>query len=70
LYHALIGLYAQEKSMKIAGVLLGTLLLAGSVVASAATDKSVKFPSCEGMNAGDRCERQTRLFAKPHRTLG
>ena len=37
--------------MKIAGVLLGTILLAGSVVASAATDKSVKFPSCEGMNA-------------------
>lgn len=37
--------------MKIAGVLLGTILLAGSVVASAATDKAVKFPSCEGMNA-------------------
>lgn len=37
--------------MKIAGVLLGTILLAGSVVASAATAKSVKFPSCEGMNA-------------------
>lgn len=37
--------------MKIAGVLLGTILLAGSVVASAATAKSVKFPSCEGMNS-------------------
>ena len=45
--------------MKIAGVLFGTLLLAGSVAAFAADDKTVtidnqktvKFPACEGMNA-------------------
>ncbi len=37
--------------MKIAGVVLGTLLLAGSMAASAASDKTVKFPTCEGMSA-------------------
>ncbi|MGK9173027.1 hypothetical protein KXR87_07325 [Yokenella regensburgei] len=45
--------------MKLAGVLMGTVLLAGSFVVSAADDKtvtidnqkSVTFPGCEGMNA-------------------
>jgi hypothetical protein len=45
--------------MKIAEVLLGTLLLAGSFLVSAAenktvtinNEKTVKFPVCEGMNA-------------------
>ena len=37
--------------MKIAGVFASVLLLAGSVAAHAANDKSVKFPSCEGLNA-------------------
>lgn len=37
--------------MKIAGVFTGLLLLAGSTMAHAATDKAVKFPSCEGLDA-------------------
>ncbi|WP_039056622.1 protein YebF [Enterobacter sp. Bisph1] len=37
--------------MKIAGVFTGLLLLAGSMAAHAANDKSVKFPSCEGLTA-------------------
>ncbi|WP_373963628.1 protein YebF [Kosakonia sacchari] len=37
--------------MKIAGVFAGLLLLAGSMAAHAVTDKSVKFPSCEGLKA-------------------
>lgn len=37
--------------MKVVGVLAALLLLAGSSVAQAATDKAVKFPSCEGLDA-------------------
>ncbi|SCC58799.1 protein YebF [Kosakonia oryziphila] len=37
--------------MKIAGVFTSLLLLAGSTMAHAATDKAVKFPSCEGLDA-------------------
>ena len=37
--------------MKIAGVVTGLFLLAGSMAAHAATEKGVKFPSCEGLNA-------------------
>ncbi|MEJ8323070.1 protein YebF [Kosakonia sacchari] len=37
--------------MKIAGVFTGLLLLAGSMAVHAATDTSVKFPSCEGLKA-------------------
>ncbi|WP_312691642.1 protein YebF [Kosakonia sp.] len=37
--------------MKIAGVLSSLLLLAGRMTAQAANDKTVKFPSCEGLNA-------------------
>lgn len=35
--------------MKTAGVVLGLVLLAGSVAAQAANEKSVKFPGCEGL---------------------
>ncbi|XDK20871.1 Hypothetical protein ABZS17I87_01186 [Kosakonia cowanii] len=41
----------QEISMKIAGVVTGLFLLAGSMAADAAAQKVVKFPSCEGLNA-------------------
>lgn len=37
--------------MKIAGVFTGLLLLAGSTMAQAATEKTVQFPSCEGLDA-------------------
>lgn len=37
--------------MKISGVLLGVVLMAGSVATFAAGDKTVKFPICEGSNA-------------------
>lgn len=37
--------------MKIAGVVTGLFLLAGSMAADAAAQKVVKFPSCEGLNA-------------------
>ena len=36
--------------MKIAGVVTGLFLLAGSMAADAAAQKVVKFPSCEGLN--------------------
>lgn len=36
--------------MKLVGIFTALLLLAGSTVAQAATDKAVKFPSCEGLD--------------------
>ena len=35
--------------MKTAGVVFGLVLLAGSVTAQAANEKTVKFPGCEGL---------------------
>lgn len=35
--------------MNTSGALLGLVLLAGSVAAHAANEKSVKFPNCEGL---------------------
>ena len=72
--------------MKIAGVLFGTLLLAASITATAETDKTVsvssdrtvKFPACEGMNAQgiaasvkrDYLQNRIVRWADDQKTLG
>ncbi|XTZ40017.1 protein YebF [Salmonella enterica] len=64
--------------MRIAGVVTGFLLLAGSVAAHAATDKTVKFPSCEGLDAEgiaasvkrDYLQNRIVRWADDQKTLG
>ncbi|WLI76052.1 protein YebF [Kosakonia sp. H02] len=64
--------------MKIAGVLTGLLLLAGSMATQAATEKVVKFPSCEGLDAEgisasvkrDYLQNRIVRWADDQKTLG
>jgi len=64
--------------MKIAGYCTGLLLLAGSLAAQAAGEKTVKFPSCEGMDSAgiaasvkrDYLQNRIVRWADDQKTLG
>lgn len=64
--------------MKIAGLSIGLLLLAGSMSAQAAAGKTVKFPSCEGMDSKgiaasvkrDYLQNRIVRWADDQKTLG